>query len=202
MEKAMRETACPHPVSWIESGLHNFPDKLRSAIQEILDATDADRVLLAMGFCGNALDQLETRNFELIFPKADDCITFLIGSFDERKRYERTYFLTKGWLEGERNIYEEYKHTMDKYGKEIGKTIMDMMLKHYKYLGILDTGAYEYEALISESRPIADELGLDIREIPATDAFLKQLLTGPWTADRFSVVPRCSKVTALDLSVE
>jgi hypothetical protein len=201
LEKAMRETGRRYPVSWIESGLHNFPDKLRSTIQEIFDSIDADRILLAMGFCGNSLAGLETRGFEVVFPRADDCITILIGSFNERKSYEKTYFLTKGWLEGERNIYEEYKYAMNKYGAELGRTIVDMMLEHYEYLGILDTGAYEYEALIAESKPIAESLGLDIKEIPATDSFLKQLLTGPWPEDRFKTVPARSKVEASDLSV-
>jgi len=188
VEKALRETGRNYPVSWVESGLHNYPEKLRDKLQETLDRIAADRVLLAMGFCGNALAGLETRDFELVFPRADDCITFLLGSPEERRRYERTYFLSKGWLQGERNIYEEYKYTLQKYGTEHGKAIFRMMLGHYKYLGVLDTGVCDFDALAAQAGAIADELELTLRTIPAADRFLKELLTGPWPEERFRIV--------------
>ncbi len=188
VEKALRETGLQYPVSWVESGLHNYPEKLRNKLQEILDRISADRVLLAMGFCGNSLAGLKTRDFELVIPRADDCITLMIGSPEERKRYERTYFLSKGWLQGERNIYEEYKYTLHKYGPKQGKAIFRMMLGHYMYLGVLDTGVCDFDELAAQAGAIADELDLTLRTIPAADRFLKELLTGPWPEERFCVV--------------
>ena len=44
-----------YPVAWLESGLHNTPNILRERFQETLDGLDAERVLLAMGYCGNAI---------------------------------------------------------------------------------------------------------------------------------------------------
>ena len=34
-----------------------------------------------------------------------------------------TYFLTRGWLGGESNIYKEYLFTVEKYGKEMADFI-------------------------------------------------------------------------------
>ena len=193
VEKAMLQTGCEYPVSWIESGLHNVPDKLRGKLQETLDCLDAGRVLLVMGYCGNSVLGLETRNFELIIPRADDCITLMLGSLDARKKHDRTYFLTKGWLEGERNIYEEYKYTVAKYGLEQGKEIMNMMLEHYEYLGIINTGVGGFDELCEQAKKIADDLGLSIKTIEATDMWINKALTGPWEDGEFHIIP-CNTV--------
>lgn len=187
--KAMQETGLDCPVSWVDSGLHDVPKKLHAALQELLDSIQADRVILALGFCGNSIEGLTAGNYELVFPKVDDCISLLLGSMDNRRQYRRTYFLTRGWLEGERNIYEEYKHTLRRYGPEVGREIMEMILGQYRDLAILDTGTVDYPALLEETAPIAEALHLRQVPVPATDVLLKQLLTGPWPEDKFCVLP-------------
>ena len=201
VEKALRETGRDYPVLWIESGLHNFPDRLRANLQKVLDQVCAKRVLLAMGFCGNSVAGLVARDYELIIPRADDCITLLLGSSEERKRYERTYFLTKGWLDGERNIYEEYKYTLRKYGKEQGKDIIRMMLGHYQYMGLLDTGVYDFNTLIAQVGAIADELGLTLKIIPSTVKRLEGLLTGPWSEEDFCIIAPNTEVSSCKLTL-
>lgn len=198
--KAIEETGCRYRVSWLASGLHNYPDRLRERVQELLDGICADRVLLAMGFCGNSLAGLATRDFELIFPRADDCITLLLGSPDDRRRHGHTYFLTKGWLEGERNIYEEYKYVLKKYGPRRGKAIFDAMLGHYQYLGLLDTGVCDFAALCEEGSAIALELGLELKQIRSPNRWLKALLEGPWPRDRFRCIPPNAVIGYSDLN--
>jgi hypothetical protein len=44
-------------------------------------------------------------------PKVDDCITLFLGSLARRRSImeeEGTYFLTKGWIQGERTLLDEY----------------------------------------------------------------------------------------------
>jgi hypothetical protein len=120
----------------------------------------------------------------------------MLGSPEERKRYPRTYFLSKGWLEGERNIYVEYKYTLQKYGPKQGRAIFNMMLGHYRYLGLLDTGVCDFDALTAQAGAIADELELTLKTIPSTDWFLKELITGPWPKERFCVVAPNTAVSA------
>jgi hypothetical protein len=198
----MAETKRDYPVIWIESGLHNFPEKLRSRLQEMLDeVTGYDRILMGFGFCGNAVAGLRTGNFEMILPRADDCIALLLGSGDIKKQYERTYFLTKGWLDGEKNIWWEYQYTINKYGPETGKEIFSIMLKNYKKLGVLDTGAYDIDAVRALTEEIAKELELEHMVLPATTDYLKSLLTGPWPEDRFLIIPPYHQIRTSQLTI-
>ena len=69
------------PVIWVDRGLHNVPSKLNEAVQETLDALeDVDRVLLGYANCGNAIKGVQARDFEIIIPKVDDCISILFNS--------------------------------------------------------------------------------------------------------------------------
>ena len=116
------ETGFAGEVRWIESGLHNRPEVLRGRLQEELDRIDgADTVLLAFGYCGNSLVGLTAGGFRLVFPRADDCITLLLGSCARRQEVSAevgTYFLTKGWLEHETNLWAEHQAAVRKWGAE------------------------------------------------------------------------------------
>lgn len=199
LKAAMTMSGCTHEVLWLESGLHNTPRKLNLRLQELLDrGTGVDTVLLAMSFCGNSVVGLNTGNFRLIIPRSDDCITLLLGSLEERMKQKATYFLTEGWLSGERNLWREYEECIRKYGREKGEWIMSAMLEHYRNLALVDTGCAARQDLEEEVRRIAEKLDLNYIRIPGTLSHLRQLLTGPWPADRFVVIPPNSTVTAAD----
>ena len=92
----MARVGCDYPVLWLESGLHNWPDKLQNRIQELLDQCQSyDTVLLAMSFCGNSVAGLETRDFQLVIPRSDDCITLLLGSLTRRQEAKATSLHTR-----------------------------------------------------------------------------------------------------------
>ena len=204
LNQAMEQAGVNHPILWIESGLHDFPQKLKARLQEELDAlTDVDWVLLAFGFCGNAVLGLKTGNFHLVIPRADDCISLLIGSEQERRKISSangTYFLTKGWVDNERNIWKEYKTTVDKYGKERADGLSKSMLRHYRHLGIIDTGAYDLQEFLNTSHLIARDLDLEHVIIPGTTKYFCKLLTGPYDEDFIVIAPH-SEVNFMDLHV-
>ena len=205
LHHAMRETGCGYPVVWLESGLHNVPEQLRSAVQDALDGLDAERVLLAMGFCGNSLAGVRARSGEVIVPRVDDCISLLLGSVKRRLEISQeyaAYFFTEGWLRGERNIWVEHQHMLETYGEEITEELEKSMFGHYRTLGLLDCGEKPVEPLIEATKMIADGLHLRQQVIPASVGYLKDLLTGPWPAERFLTVPRGGEITAADLSLE
>lgn len=192
LETALQITGLSYPIIWIESGLHNTPDKLRARLQETFsEITDSERVLVAMGFCGNSVQNLKAGNFEVIIPRVDDCITLLLGSVQRREEIARqkgTYFLSKGWLNGEQNIWAEYQYAQKKYGVRRTKSLYREILKHYKRLGILDTGCYPIEKLMEETKEIAATLELEQEKLGASLDYLVQLLKGPWPAGRFLTV--------------
>ena len=207
LQEAMTGTGVTHPVLWIESGLHNVPRRLHGVLQETVDAAEgegAERILLAMGFCGNSLENLKTEKAELILPRADDCITLLLGSFRRRQQIQNeagTYFMTKGWIEGERNIMREYEYTMEKYGEETGREIFDMMFGNYRRIGILDTGCYEMEPVLAETERIAAALQMNWERFSASNDYLKKLLTGPWEESSFVRLQPGEKLTLSHLQV-
>ena len=194
---AMKETGCQYPVLWLASGQHNWPEKLRGRLQELLDSCETfDTVLLAMSFCGNSVVGLKTHDFRLVIPRSDDCITLLLGSLQRRQDAKATYFLTEGWLKGELNLWNEYCNCMEKYGEKRGKRIFDTLLAHYRNLALVDTGCFDREAIEQQVRKIASVLGLEYICLSGTLDHLKQLLTGPWADERFVLVEPRSSVTA------
>jgi len=180
-------------VRWVESGLHNRPEVLRSRLQEELDRIDgADVVLLAFGYCGNAVVGLTARGFRLVFPRADDCITLLLGSCARRQEISAevgTYFLTKGWLEHETNLWAEHQASVRRWGAERAERLRARMLAHYGRLAVVETGAYDLPAFVERTRPIAAALKLEHAVVPGSLRLLAKLLTGPWDGDFMTFAP-------------
>ncbi len=193
LEKAAVETNCAHSFVWVESGLHLVTDSLRRRLQEELDRINGvKRVLLGFGFCGNAVAGLKSGDYQLVIPRVDDCITLLLGSKETRdgcNRHGGVYFLTKGWLEGEVNIWKEYQAVMARFGPERTERIYRRMLAHYKFLALIDTGAYDLPGLIPYARDISATLNLELLILQGTDRYLKNFLLGPWNDDDFVIIP-------------
>ena len=199
---AMEQTGSNHPVFWLEQGLHNVPQKLRDAVQNALNAAGAERVLLAMGFCGNSLIGLRVPEVELIVPRVDDCISLLLGSVKQRMEISRqyaAYFFTEGWLRGERNIWVEHQHMLETYGEELTEELEKSMFGHYRTLGLLDCGIKPVEPLVEGTKMIAEGLHLTQQVIPASAQYLEDLLTGPWPANRFLTVRGARAITDEDM---
>lgn len=205
LTSAMNETGIQYPIYWIESGLHNIVAKLKSRIQDNIDKAENDgyrRILFAMGFCGNAMEGIHTREASLVIPRIGDCISLLLGSEKKRRDIESgsgTYFMTKGWMDGERNIWKEYLYCLDKYGEARGKKIFSILLGHYSQLGILDTGAYELAPVLQEAERIAGCLKMSCCVYPASYSYLMELLEGPWENEKFLLVNRGSSIEMKDL---
>lgn len=199
---AMEQAGCSYPVLWLESGLHNWPDKLRSKVQQLLDTCNGyDTVLLAMSLCGNAVAGLKTGNFSLVIPRCDDCITLLLGSQERRRQWPDAYFLTEGWLRSDLSLWAEYQKALEKYGEKRGKQIFSTMLCHYRYLALVDTGCFDAEGISGRVGEMARELDLEPVLLTGTLDDLKDLLTGPWPQERFLIAPPHSCVTLGDMQV-
>jgi hypothetical protein len=190
LKMAMEMTELEYPINWLEPNLHNTPHKLNSALQEIFDSLHCDRLIMVMGFCGNSVAGLRTGCFETVLPRVDDCISLLLG-IKNRMAIERekgTYFLSKGWLDGEHDIWSEYKHAAEKYGEKKGKAIFDLMFSNYKRIGVLDTGCYSIKDILPTTEKIAQTLALEHEVIPADVKYLSELLVGPWSKEKFLLI--------------
>jgi len=194
LEVAMERTNCHYPVLWLESGLHNVPKKLNTAIQTYLDDLQGyNTVLLAMSLCGNSVIGLRSHDFQLVLPRCDDCISLLL---DGRERPFATLFMTEGWLKGGRHLGQEYDACIAKYGEKRGTRIFEVMLKNYRSVAMLDTGCYDTALAEPEIRAIGKKLGLEYTRLPGSPAWLEELLRGDWKRERFVILPPNDILTA------
>ncbi|MBP1636373.1 MAG: hypothetical protein H6Q10_2947 [Acidobacteria bacterium] len=198
LELASREAGVAHPTRWIEAAVHVRPDALRRRLQDELDGiAGAERVILGFGYCGHSLLGLRAGAFELVFPRADDCISLMLGSAERREAVASeapTYFLTEGWLDNGVSIWDDYRRTVDAMGPRRAGEAFATMLAHYSRLGVIDTGACPLARLVERTQGIAETLGLEHRVIPGSTRFLQRLLAGPWE-DEFVTVPPGGAVT-------
>lgn len=199
LDMVFEELGYSFPCIWIPQGLHNTPELLREKLQEILDSiSHAGRIILCMGYCGNAVLGLKNGSCELVMPKVEDCITLLLGSQERRRKMteeEGTYFLTKGWIQGGRTIWNEYEHLKMRCGAVRAVRLLREMMKNYSRLVILDTGAYKISEVRGEVEKTADIFALRCQTAEGTVEYLKELVSGPWPEQRFLTVPAGMTVT-------
>ncbi|HOL16645.1 MAG TPA: DUF1638 domain-containing protein [Bacillota bacterium] len=192
---AAQQTSSRLPLYWVESGMHNYPDKLRKHLQSEIDRIDnVDYTLLLFGYCGNSLLGLVSHKSRLVIPRVDDCISLLLGGNERRNALNREamgYFLTRGWLSHENNLWNEYNYCVKKYGPERTRQIYHVMLHNYKKLNVIETGAYNLEALLPLTGEIARELALEHAVVEGTLDLLCRALRGDWDEQFVIIEPGC-----------
>lgn len=200
IKKALNESNSSIPVIWIDSSLHMHPDKLNKKLQEEIDLLDSqggiENILFSFGYCGNAILGLKSLKSHLIIPQVNDCIELLLHA-NPNKNAIRTggcYFLTRGWLKSEGSIANEYDHYVNKYGIEKTKRIMNVMLAHYRFLTLIDTGAYSIEECTPLAEKTAEKLELTLSFENGSIELLTKLLCGKWDGN-FRIIPPGTRVS-------
>ncbi len=172
LNTVMEKLRCTDPVIWLEAGDHNQPLKRKMAIEAALESCpEYDTVILAMSFCGGALTGVDSGDKTLLLPCFDDCIGLLLDC----PRQPDTYYLTDGWLAGERNILAEYRNSLDRHGEEKTRRIFGAMLRGYRALGWVDWGCGSALGQ-SQAEEAAGLLGLEFTVIPGTLSILEDLI--------------------------
>lgn len=193
---AMERSRCSCEIRWLESGMHNQPQKMREKLQTILDScSEFHTVLLGMSLCGNAVAGLKTRDFRLVVPRCDDCISLMLGSSERRKALPATYFFTEGWLKSDQSLWAEYENCLTKYGQKRTDRIFSHMLANYRHLALLDTGCFDSAAAERQIRKIAETFSLEYTRIDGTLDHIQRLLAGDWDCDDFLIVPPDTTLT-------
>lgn len=190
----------PLTVIWMQQGLHNTPDTLRTELQNQLHAIPGTEVVvLAYGLCGRALGGLHSPH-PLVIPRAHDCISLLLGS---RKAHEQfiqdhpgSYFFSAGWLqEAPLPSPENDRRRLEEYTAQYGPDNADYLLqietawrKKYKqavYINWNLPGVEKDRRLVQEA---AAYLGWNYTELQGSPHWLCQLLTGPWNPEDFLIL--------------
>lgn len=175
----------------LDFGLHSRPEKLRKELQAAIDRVEDHReyIVLGYGLCSFATAGLVSQRHTLVLPQVHDCIALFLGSQEAlQKQAEQelgTLYLTKGFIEsetGEVHVleYEKYK---ERYGLKKAKTVLNIMLKHYTRVALINTGEYNMERYRRIARDVADEFGLSFDEISGSMELLMNLIFGVWDKD-------------------
>ena len=188
-------------VIFLDYGLHQVPKYLNETLQNEIDQIEEpSNIILGYGLCGNGLNGIRSGIHTLIAARADDCITILLGSYDEYRRIfdnnPGTYFLTKGWLESGNDPLREYQVLLEKYDEPTAQWIIDQQYKHYKKLVLVahsqeDLDKYRPRAL--EVANFCKRWSFTYEEILGSDRYINNLLKAievvPKPDEDFIVVP-------------
>lgn len=158
MEPYLRDAAIP--VTCKEYGLHRTPTLMAAALQQEIDRlAEPSVVILGYGLCGNGLVGLRARQHTLIVPRADDCITLLLGSYEryveEFSAEPGTYYLTKGWLASGSHPLREYEELVEKYGQESADWIINEQYRNYRRLVLVASSQAELIACRAQALEVA-----------------------------------------------
>lgn len=173
----------------LDFGLHLVPKNLKARLQEAIDAAcrDYETIILGYGLCSMAVVGLEARDCRLVVPRVDDCIACFLGSREayaaQNKKEPGTYYLTKGWIEVSDTLLDEYKRSVEKYGKERADRIMRVMLQHYTRLVYIDTGTENQDYYRQYARDVAAKFDLRFEEVEGSNDLIYRMLYGPWDDD-------------------
>lgn len=186
----------------LDFALHKDPEMLRVVLQKRIDELPGKKeVLLGYGLCSNGTVGLCSTKHRIICPRVDDCIGIFLGSKAEhRKRLEEepgTYFLTKGWIEGCDTLYDEFESLKETYGENRAMRIMQVMLKNYKKIALINTGLYELEKCRDYTSLMSGTFSLKQVEIPGSTRLLEKLLNGDWD-DEFVIAKPGHKISLTD----
>jgi hypothetical protein len=172
----------------LDFGLHLHPGELTGALQAAIDASSGfDAILLGYGLCSKAVVGLHATTAKLVMPRVDDCIAIFLGSCDAYRAQARlepgTYYLTKGWIEVGDSPFDEERRLAARYGEAMAARMVGLMLRNYKRLALINTGAADIERYRDYARRAADRFGLRFEEIAGAPSLVEKLLYGPWDAE-------------------
>jgi hypothetical protein len=190
----IERVAPDHQIDFIDGALHDYPERMRSTLQERIDAIPGDcDILLSCGRCSNGSVGLCGGRHRLVVPAVDDCIAILLGSrtryLEEFSRCPGTYYYTRGWIDFIDDPYQEYLKLIPKYGEEKAARLERMILANYTRVAVIDTGTYDIEQYRDYLEKAAAFYRLPIEYLPGSLRLLRKLVDGPHDEEFVVVEP-------------
>jgi hypothetical protein len=182
--------------SALDMGLHSRPENLKRALQKAIDqsALEADVLILGYGLCSKGAVGLRApETATLIIPRVHDCIAILLGSHEsylqEMIKEKGTYFLSKGFVEAGGTPLDEYRQSVERFGRKAADRIMKAMFCHYKRLLFINTGHEEIARYTDHAKAAARQLGLIYQEAKGSRALMTKMVHGPWDEEFILIEP-------------
>jgi len=198
---------------FLEAGLHDRPDRLRTKLQAAIDQASAGRryrrIVVGYGICGRGTVGIQSREVPLTLPKVHDCIAlFLGGDAAYRKQFQAfpgTYYLSAGWCESKSVSLDErrrwasfgdtrldFEELEARYGPEAARRTFDFLnswQRHYQRAAFIDTGAPSAPHHERHAREMAAEYGWAFERLTGDPTFMDRLLAATETTAEILVVP-------------
>ncbi len=197
VKKSCEDHQLELPIVWLDRGLHEYPQRLRAALQtEIDQQQDKDYIILAFCLCGNSTLDLISPHTQLIIPKFDDCIRMTLAlekGAPPQVCIDCLYF-TKGWLDDENSIRVKLDEYVEQYGEKKGKKIIKMLYGGYQGIRLIDLDSYQVADYWQAAAEIAAKLGFNCGVCPGTMRVFDKLFSFDWD-EEFCVLSPGEKVT-------
>lgn len=192
----------PPPMRFLEQRLHDYPDMLRGAFQEIVDSFERENagpltVLCGYGLCGRALCGVHASRATLVFPKLHDCIPLLLGLAQKdanaaSSREGATYWISPGWLTYFLIPFHLEPHRrFAEYEQKFGAVKAARMVKAENALLVDYKQACHIrwpemgDAYVPDAKRVAGETRLPYSEMKGSSGYLAELLHGGTDPEKF-----------------
>jgi hypothetical protein len=192
-------------LEFLPMGLHENPALLQQELQLRIDRAEADPatevIVLVYGLCGRGVENLRHERCPIVIARAHDCVTLFLGDKDRYATYQKenvgTYWYNPGWIRGkaspgperEAHLRSQYEQDYDEEDVEFLLETDRAALAHYKKAAYVGLGLGDADGEANYTKTCAACQGWGFDRIPGDPKLLQDLLTGPWDAQRFLIVP-------------
>jgi len=194
IELISRETTELPEIHYLEPALHNIPDKLRSSVQNAIDALEkkhGDKLTIAVGYglCGRGLCGVHAAHATLVFPRVHDCISLLLGKAHTKEhalsREGAIYWSSPGMLESfQKELHLEYHKRFalfeEKFGMAKAIRLMNAekaLFKNYTCLGYIAWPEMDLR-YTETAKQVAEDIAIPYMEYQGSSTFVRELLAG------------------------
>ncbi len=141
-------------ILWVQHSLHNFPKQLNMKIKEKIEEAEkklksGETVLLFFGNCGGAVEGIQSKTLNLVYPDVDDCIPILLGSMERFRHLQKerpgTFYLNKAWIDSGQDPGGTSISYAETYGDVKGWKVSKKMYKHYTHFALIDNECYDLQ---------------------------------------------------------
>ena len=200
-------------VSWMPQGLHEFPGRLREALQAEIDRVEEqiaagalkfppDVIALGYGLCSNGTAGLRSRRHRLVIPRAHDCITLFLGSKERYAHFFRElpgcFWYTASWIENTEMPCEAVQKRQGDYYREKGydEEDLDFFLesmngwtRDYRHAAYIRMPFYDKAEHQEFTKQAAEFFHWQYHRVEGRMDLLERFLSGGWNEEDFLVVP-------------
>lgn len=182
---AQKKMMTSYPVILLDKANHVEPPTMKKCIiaaENDLPET-VETVLVAMGFCGGALDSVSfSRRF--VIPRVDDCVSLMLQTNDtynpNPKEAGHLYMMEQN--PEDFSFAKMFQDNQTRYEGISQETLFHLYFDQYTHLDIVDTGLNDCysEIYVEKAQENADLIHAVLDYVQGSNRTLEKLVSGQW----------------------